>query len=160
MLVLVVIARQNFDSRHFELFNFPGRWLLRPAFLSGIKPCDVIMHRVYLGRNLSRKTVDFHILILYSAISTYKLLHIQGRHEGAYAGGRWYCICRQIIRNMWGGAGQILLDEQCRHHRQSPSFCRQDVFMGGGGGGVAGGGGGGGGDGLWPMPNLTLMVVT
>jgi hypothetical protein len=25
MLVLVVIARENFDSGHFELFNFPGR---------------------------------------------------------------------------------------------------------------------------------------
>ena len=41
MLVLVVIARENFDSGHFELFNFPGRWLLRPAFLASIKPCDV-----------------------------------------------------------------------------------------------------------------------
>jgi hypothetical protein len=47
MLVLVVIARENFDSGHFELSNFPGRWLLRPAFLAGIKPCDVIMHKVY-----------------------------------------------------------------------------------------------------------------
>ena len=47
MLVLVVIARENFDSGHFELFNFPGRWLLRPAFHAGIKPCDVIMHKVY-----------------------------------------------------------------------------------------------------------------
>jgi hypothetical protein len=47
MLVLVVIARENFDSGHFELFNFPGRWLLRPAFLAGIKPCDVIIHKVY-----------------------------------------------------------------------------------------------------------------
>ena len=44
---LVVIAWENFDSAcHFELFNFPGR-LLRPAFLAGIKPCDVIMHKVY-----------------------------------------------------------------------------------------------------------------
>jgi hypothetical protein len=47
MLVLVVIARENFDSGHFELFNFPGRWLLRQAFLAGVKPCDVIMHNVY-----------------------------------------------------------------------------------------------------------------
>ena len=31
-LVVVVIARENFDSGHFELFNF-------------IKPCDVIMHK-------------------------------------------------------------------------------------------------------------------
>jgi hypothetical protein len=51
MLVLVVIARENFDSGHFELFNFfPGRWLLRPAFLVGIKHCDVIMHKVYSFR--------------------------------------------------------------------------------------------------------------
>jgi hypothetical protein len=47
MLVLVVISRESFDSGHFELFNFPGRWLLRPAFFAGIKPCDVIMHKVY-----------------------------------------------------------------------------------------------------------------
>jgi hypothetical protein len=47
MLVLVVIAWVNFDSGHFELFNFPGRGLLRPAFLAGVKPCDVIMHKVY-----------------------------------------------------------------------------------------------------------------
>jgi hypothetical protein len=47
MLVLVVIARENFDSGHFELLNFPGRWLLRLAFLAGIKPCDAIMHKVY-----------------------------------------------------------------------------------------------------------------
>jgi hypothetical protein len=48
MLVLVVIAQENFDSGHFELFsNFPGRWLLRAAFLADIKPCDVIMHKVY-----------------------------------------------------------------------------------------------------------------
>jgi hypothetical protein len=47
MLVLVVIARENFDSGHFELFNFPVRWLLRPAFLTGIKPRDVIMQKVY-----------------------------------------------------------------------------------------------------------------
>ena len=54
MLVLVVIARENFDSGHFELFNFPGRRLLRPAFLAGIKPCDVIMHKVYwLGNGIS-----------------------------------------------------------------------------------------------------------
>ena len=47
MLVLVVITvQENFDSYHFELFNFPGRWLLRPTFLSGIKPCDIIMHKV------------------------------------------------------------------------------------------------------------------
>jgi hypothetical protein len=38
---------ENLDSGHFELFNFPGRWLLRPAFLAGIKPCDVIMHKGY-----------------------------------------------------------------------------------------------------------------
>jgi hypothetical protein len=37
----------NFDSGHFELFDFPGWWLLRPAFLAGIKPCDVIVHKVY-----------------------------------------------------------------------------------------------------------------
>jgi hypothetical protein len=34
MLVLIVIDRENFDSSHFELFNFPG-----------IKPCDVIMNK-------------------------------------------------------------------------------------------------------------------
>jgi hypothetical protein len=33
----------NFDSGHCELFNFPWRRLLRPAFLAGIKPCDVII---------------------------------------------------------------------------------------------------------------------
>jgi hypothetical protein len=47
MLVFVVIARENVDSGHFELFNFPERLLLRPAFLAGIKPYDVIMHKVY-----------------------------------------------------------------------------------------------------------------
>jgi hypothetical protein len=47
MLVLVVIAWENFDSGHFELFNFLEQWLLRPAFLAGIKPSDVIMHKVY-----------------------------------------------------------------------------------------------------------------
>jgi hypothetical protein len=46
-VVLVVIARENFDSGYFELFNFLGRWLLRPAFFQSIKPCDVIMHKVY-----------------------------------------------------------------------------------------------------------------
>jgi hypothetical protein len=51
MLVLVVIARENFDTGHFELFNFPGRWLLRPAFLAGITPCDVIMIKVYCLAN-------------------------------------------------------------------------------------------------------------
>jgi hypothetical protein len=45
--LIVVIARENFDSGHLELLNFPGRWLLRPTFLAGIKPCDVIMHKVY-----------------------------------------------------------------------------------------------------------------
>ena len=46
MLVLVVIARENFNSGHFELFNFPRQWLLRPAFLTGLMPYDVIMHKV------------------------------------------------------------------------------------------------------------------
>jgi hypothetical protein len=45
--VIVVIALENFDSGNFELFNFPGRRLLRPAFLAGIKPCDIIMYKVY-----------------------------------------------------------------------------------------------------------------
>ena len=27
--------------------NFPGRWLRRPAFIAGIKSCDVIMHKVF-----------------------------------------------------------------------------------------------------------------
>jgi hypothetical protein len=47
MLVLVVIAQDNFDSGHFESFNFPGWWQLGPAFLAGIKPCDVITPKVY-----------------------------------------------------------------------------------------------------------------
>jgi hypothetical protein len=47
MLVLVVIARENFDSGHFELFNFPGRLIQRPEFLAGMKPCDVFMRKVY-----------------------------------------------------------------------------------------------------------------
>jgi hypothetical protein len=40
-------------STHFLRFNlinfrnFPWQWLLRPAFLAGIKPCDVIMHKIY-----------------------------------------------------------------------------------------------------------------
>jgi hypothetical protein len=47
-------CRENFDSGHFELFNILGRWLLRPAFLAGIKPCDVIMHKVYCVRSFCR----------------------------------------------------------------------------------------------------------
>jgi hypothetical protein len=46
MLVLVVITWENFNSGHFKLFYFPGRWLLRQSFLVGITPCDVIMHKV------------------------------------------------------------------------------------------------------------------
>jgi hypothetical protein len=34
----------NFDSGHFELFNFLGRL----ALLAGIKPRDVIMHKVLI----------------------------------------------------------------------------------------------------------------
>ena len=43
MLVFIVIVRESFDGGHFELFNFKQ---LRSAFLSGIKPCDVITHKV------------------------------------------------------------------------------------------------------------------
>ena len=50
LLVSLVISRENFDNGHFELFNllinFPGLWLIRPAFLTDIKPCDVIIHKV------------------------------------------------------------------------------------------------------------------
>jgi hypothetical protein len=69
MLVLVVIARENFDSDHFELFNFPGRWLLRPAFLADINPCDVIMHKASICKtqaslHLSRQTrKSLHVLL-------------------------------------------------------------------------------------------------
>jgi hypothetical protein len=61
MLVLVVIAQENFDSGHFELFNFSGRLLLRPAFLAGIKPCDVIMHQVYF-RHLCKECAEISYL--------------------------------------------------------------------------------------------------
>jgi hypothetical protein len=44
---LVVISLENLDGGHFELFNFTERWLLRPEFLAGIKPSDVIIHKVY-----------------------------------------------------------------------------------------------------------------
>jgi hypothetical protein len=61
MLVLIVIARENFDSGHFELFNFPGRRLLRPAFLAGIKPCDVIIHKVFCRKAL--KNISIHLRV-------------------------------------------------------------------------------------------------
>jgi hypothetical protein len=38
-------GKLNNSKWHYR--NFPGRWLLRPAFIAGIKPCDVIMHKVY-----------------------------------------------------------------------------------------------------------------
>jgi hypothetical protein len=68
MLVVVVIARENFDSGHFELFNFPGRWLLRPAFLAGIQPCDVIMHKVYF---LAKRIFDIFNCAIYFAKITH-----------------------------------------------------------------------------------------
>jgi hypothetical protein len=45
MLVLV-IARENFDSGHFELFNLSrAMTTIRPAFLAGLMPCDVLCIR-------------------------------------------------------------------------------------------------------------------
>jgi hypothetical protein len=44
---MVVIALENRTIKNGQYRNFPGRWLLRPAFHAGIKPCDVIMCKVY-----------------------------------------------------------------------------------------------------------------
>jgi hypothetical protein len=59
------LARENLDSGHFELFNFPGRCLLRPAFLAGIKLCDVIMYKVYSFTCIATMSLyDFNLITL------------------------------------------------------------------------------------------------
>jgi hypothetical protein len=69
----IVVTHENFDSGHFELFNFPGRWLLRPAFLAGIKSCDVIMHirsiRICLKLN---PRMEFEALYIVYESHTYR----------------------------------------------------------------------------------------
>ena len=56
--LLVMITGSDFDSGHFELFNFPRRRLLRPAFLAGIKPCDIIMHKYIECKGTTRLTLS------------------------------------------------------------------------------------------------------
>ena len=36
---------------------FPGQRLLRQAFLTGIKPCDVIMHKVYSTESQNKEDI-------------------------------------------------------------------------------------------------------
>jgi hypothetical protein len=83
MLVLLVISRENFDNGHFELFNFPGRWVLRPAFFTGIKPCDVIIHKVnwavwcrHWNTPLYTNAHNFFLIILFAVLTEYNLNHL------------------------------------------------------------------------------------